>query len=300
MPSVTIDQVSKKYGEVTALNNISFEVEKGALFGLIGPDGSGKSSLFRILVTLLLADSGRAVVEGYDVVKDYMKIREISGYMPGKFSLYQDLSVEENLHFFATIFKTSIKENYHLIRDIYVQLEPFTHRKAGALSGGMKQKLALCCALIHRPSILFLDEPTTGVDVVSRVEFWDMLQRLKSEGITIMVSTAYMDEASRCDTIALINEGSILAMDSPQLISRSFGEPLWSAKHPRMFELMLALRDRPEVSSVYPSGEHHHLTLRGGVTTEALRTELIKAGFEGVMFAQIKPEVEDVFMKKMK
>lgn len=300
MPSVTIDQVSKKYGEVTALNSISFEVEKGALFGLIGPDGAGKSSLFRILVTLLLADSGRAVVEGYDVVKDYMKIREISGYMPGKFSLYQDLSVEENLHFFATIFKTSIKENYHLIRDIYVQLEPFKHRKAGALSGGMKQKLALCCALIHRPSILFLDEPTTGVDVVSRVEFWDMLQRLKSEGITIMVSTAYMDEASRCDTIALINEGSILAMDSPQLISRSFGEPLWSAKHPRMFELMLALRDRPEVSSVYPSGEHHHLTLHGGVTTEALKTELIKAGFEGVMFAQITPEVEDVFMKKMK
>lgn len=300
MPSVTIDQVSKKYGEITALNNISFEVEKGALFGLIGPDGAGKSSLFRILVTLLLADSGRAVVEGYDVVKDYMKIREISGYMPGKFSLYQDLSVEENLHFFATIFKTSIKENYHLIRDIYVQLEPFKHRKAGALSGGMKQKLALCCALIHRPSILFLDEPTTGVDVVSRVEFWDMLQRLKSEGITIMVSTAYMDEASRCDTIALINEGSILAMDRPQLISRSFGEPLWSAKHPRMFELMLALRDRPEVSSVYPSGEHHHLTLQGGVTTEALKTELIKAGFEGVMFAQIKPEVEDVFMKKMK
>jgi ABC-type multidrug transport system ATPase subunit len=300
MPSVTIDQVSKKYGEVTALNNISFEVEKGALFGLIGPDGAGKSSLFRILVTLLLADSGRAVVEGYDVVKEYMKIREISGYMPGKFSLYQDLSVEENLHFFATIFKTSIKENYHLIRDIYVQLEPFKHRKAGALSGGMKQKLALCCALIHRPSILFLDEPTTGVDVVSRVEFWDMLQRLKSEGITIMVSTAYMDEASRCDTIALINEGSILAIDSPELISRSFGEPLWSAKHPRMFELMLALRDRPEVSSVYPSGEHHHLTLHGGATTEALKNELSKSGFEGVMFEQITPEVEDVFMKKMK
>lgn len=300
MPSVTIDQVSKKYGEVTALNNISFEVEKGALFGLIGPDGAGKSSLFRILVTLLLADSGRAVVEGYDVVKEYMKIREISGYMPGKFSLYQDLSVEENLHFFATIFKTSIKENYHLIRDIYVQLEPFKHRKAGALSGGMKQKLALCCALIHRPSILFLDEPTTGVDVVSRVEFWDMLQRLKSEGITIMVSTAYMDEASRCDTIALINEGSILAIDSPELISRSFGEPLWSAKHPRMFELMLALRDRPEVNSVYPSGEHHHLTLHGGATIEALKNELSKSGFEGVMFEQITPEVEDVFMKKMK
>lgn len=300
MPSVTIDQVSKKYGEVTALNNISFEVEKGALFGLIGPDGAGKSSLFRILVTLLLADSGRAVVEGYDVVKDYMKIREISGYMPGRFSLYQDLSVEENLHFFATIFKTTIKENYHLIRDIYVQLEPFKHRKAGALSGGMKQKLALCCALIHRPSILFLDEPTTGVDVVSRVEFWDMLQRLKSEGITIMVSTAYMDEASRCDTIALINEGSILAMDSPELISRSFGETLWSAKHPRMFELMLALRDRPEVNSVYPSGEYHHLTLHGGATTEALKNELSKSGFEGVVFAQITPEVEDVFMKKMK
>lgn len=299
MPSVVIDQVSKKYADVTALKDISFEVEQGALFGLIGPDGAGKSSLFRILVTLLLADSGRATVEGYDVVKDYMRIREISGYMPGRFSLYQDLSVEENLQFFATIFNTSIQENYHLIKDIYVQLEPFRKRKAGALSGGMKQKLALCCALIHKPKVLFLDEPTTGVDVVSRVEFWDMLQRLKREGITIMVSTAYMDEASRCDTIALIHAGRILGIDSPEGISRDFGEPLWATRHADMYGLIQTLRTMPEVDRVYPSGEYHHLTLKQGAEPEQLLKGLAAKGYVLTDYRQVTPDVEDVFMKKM-
>jgi ABC-type multidrug transport system ATPase subunit len=238
-------------------------------------------------------------VEGYDVVKDYMRIREISGYMPGRFSLYQDLSVEENLQFFATIFNTSIQENYHLIKDIYVQLEPFRKRKAGALSGGMKQKLALCCALIHKPKVLFLDEPTTGVDVVSRVEFWDMLQRLKREGITIMVSTAYMDEASRCDTIALIHAGRILGIDSPEGISKGFGEPLWATRHTDMYGLMQALRNMPEVSRVYPSGEYHHLTLKAGTEPAQLLQALATNGYVLTDYRQVTPDVEDVFMKKM-
>ena len=299
MRSVLVDKISKQYGAVKALDQIAFEVQKGELFGLIGPDGAGKSSLFRILVTLLLADEGKAEVEGFDVVNDYMRIREISGYMPGRFSLYQDLSVEENLQFFATIFKTTIKENYHLIRDIYVQLEPFKDRKAGALSGGMKQKLALCCALIHRPQILFLDEPTTGVDVVSRVEFWDMLQRLKTEGITIMVSTAYMDEASRCDTIALMFDGKLLGIDTPAGIRNSFGEPLWAVKASDMYGLMAFLRKQPEVLRVYPSGEYHHFTLRGNLQPDDLRVRINENGFTGLEFRPANPSVEDVFMKKM-
>lgn len=299
MRSVLVDKISKQYGAVKALDQIAFEVQKGELFGLIGPDGAGKSSLFRILVTLLLADEGKAEVEGFDVVNDYMRIREISGYMPGRFSLYQDLSVEENLQFFATIFKTTIKENHHLIRDIYVQLEPFKDRKAGALSGGMKQKLALCCALIHRPQILFLDEPTTGVDVVSRVEFWDMLKRLKTEGITIMVSTAYMDEASRCDTIALMFDGKLLGINTPAGIRNSFGEPLWAVKASDMYGLMAFLRKQPEVLRVYPSGEYHHFTLRGNLQPDDLRARVTENGFTGLEFKPANPSVEDVFMKKM-
>jgi ABC-2 type transport system ATP-binding protein len=303
--SVVVKDVTKTYpvgkkDKLTALNHISFQVEKGQLFGLIGPDGAGKSSLFRIMITLLLADSGKVTVEGFDVVKDYMKIREISGYMPGRFSLYQDLSVEENLEFFATVFNTSIKENYELIRDIYVQLEPFKNRKAGALSGGMKQKLALCCALIHRPQILFLDEPTTGVDAVSRVEFWDMLQKLKSEGITILVSTAYMDEASRCDQIALINNGKILASDTPEGISSGFGEPLWAIKHADMYGLLNKLRMLKQVVAAYPSGEYHHLTVKSGVDISELISELEMQGAGNMVYHQVQPNVEDVFMKKMK
>ncbi|WP_298715519.1 ABC transporter ATP-binding protein, partial [Chitinophaga sp.] len=195
MQPIVVQNINKSYGEVQALRDISFTVEPGELFGLIGPDGAGKSTLFRILATLVLADKGNAFVNGMDVVKDYRAIRRQVGYMPGKFSLYQDLTVEENLHFFATIFNTTVKANYDMIRDIYEQIAPFKDRPAGKLSGGMKQKLALSCALVHRPAVLFLDEPTTGVDPVSRKEFWEMLQRLRDKGIPILVSTPYMDEA---------------------------------------------------------------------------------------------------------
>lgn len=216
--SISINDVTKNYGSICALDNVSFEVEKGELFGLIGPDGAGKTTLFRILTTLLVPDSGTATVEGLDAIKDYKRIRSIVGYMPGRFSLYQDLSVEENLEFFASIFGVDVKDNYDIIAPIYSQIEPFAKRRAGKLSGGMKQKLALSCALIHRPQVLFLDEPTTGVDAVSRSEFWNMLAGLKQYGISILVSTPYMDEAGRCDRIALINEGKILKIDTPENI----------------------------------------------------------------------------------
>lgn len=216
--SISINDVTKNYGSICALDNVSFEVEKGELFGLIGPDGAGKTTLFRILTTLLVPDSGTATVEGLDAIKDYKRIRSIVGYMPGRFSLYQDLSVEENLEFFASIFGVDVKDNYDIIAPIYSQIKPFAKRRAGKLSGGMKQKLALSCALIHRPQVLFLDEPTTGVDAVSRSEFWDMLAGLKQYGISILVSTPYMDEAGRCDRIALINEGKILKIDTPENI----------------------------------------------------------------------------------
>lgn len=216
--SISINDVTKNYGSICALDNVSFEVEKGELFGLIGPDGAGKTTLFRILTTLLVPDSGTATVEGLDAIKDYKRIRSIVGYMPGRFLLYQDLSVEENLEFFASIFGVDVKDNYDIIAPIYSQIEPFAKRRAGKLSGGMKQKLALSCALIHRPQVLFLDEPTTGVDAVSRSEFWDMLAGLKQYGISILVSTPYMDEAGRCDRIALINEGKVLKIDTPENI----------------------------------------------------------------------------------
>src|SRR5215212_2158474 len=229
MPSVVVENIMKRYGAkksiVSALQGISFEVDKGELFGIIGPDGAGKTSLFRILTTLLLPDGGSATVDGYDVVKDFKSIRKHVGYMPGRFSLYQDLTVEENLEFFATIFNTTIKENYELVKDIYEQIAPFKDRKAGKLSGGMKQKLALCCALIHRPSVLFLDEPTTGVDAVSRKEFWDMLKQLKQQGITILASTPYMDEASLCDRVALIQEGKLLSVNTPAGVINQFERP---------------------------------------------------------------------------
>src|SRR5579872_4075136 len=229
---IQLENITKTYdkGRVLAVKDISFSVEQGELFGLIGPDGAGKSTLFRILTTLLLADSGSATVNNLDVVKDYAKIRSSVGYMPGRFSLYQDLTIEENLQFFATVFGTTIKENYALIKDIYQQIEPFKDRRAGRLSGGMKQKLALCCALIHKPAVLFLDEPTTGVDVVSRKEFWEMLGRLKAEGITILVSTPYMDEAKLCDRVALVQKGNILSIDSPDGIVRQFPGELYGVR----------------------------------------------------------------------
>src|SRR6187431_440539 len=264
MPAVTLKNISKTYegGKLKAVNDISFDVEQGELFGLIGPDGAGKTSIFRILTTVLLPDKGQATVGGLDVVKEYRAIRNKVGYMPGKFSLYQDLTVAENLKFFATIFKTTIEENYNLIRDIYEQIKPFNNRPAGKLSGGMKQKLALCCALIHKPEVLFLDEPTTGVDAVSRKEFWEMLKQLKQQQITIMVSTPYMDEASLCDRIALIQNGNIMSLDTPQNIIARFPVPLYAVKSKDIYRLLKNFRSDPAVESCYAFGEYLHLTLK--------------------------------------
>jgi ABC-2 type transport system ATP-binding protein len=263
-PVINCQSLRKTYGkeQTVAVTDVSFSVNRAELFGLIGPDGAGKTSIFRILTTLLLPDGGTATVDGYDVVKDYKAIRGTVGYMPGRFSLYSDLTVEENLSFFATVFNTTIEENYTLIKDIYVQLEPFKDRRAGKLSGGMKQKLALCCALIHKPTVLFLDEPTTGVDAVSRKEFWEMLKRLKHQGITILVSTPYMDEANLCDRIALIQTGKILSIDTPENIVKSFGDKMYAVKADETYQLLLDLRVYQNTDSCYTAGEYLHLILK--------------------------------------
>ena len=258
--SIKVLNISKSYKALKAIDSVSFEVNKGELFGLIGPDGAGKTTLFRILTTLLLANEGTASVLDFDVVKDYKSIRNSVGYMPGKFSLYQDLTVEENLTFFATIFGTTIQENYDLIKDIYVQIEPFKNRRAGALSGGMKQKLALCCALIHAPKVLFLDEPTTGVDPISRKEFWEMLQRLKQKDITILVSTPYMDEASLCDRIALIQNGKVLKIDSPENIIQNYDKVIYDVATKNTHSLIHDLKNYQSQHSVYAFGEYAHYT----------------------------------------
>jgi ABC-2 type transport system ATP-binding protein len=301
MQSVVIENIVKTYRikktVVDALKGISFSVDKGEIFGIIGPDGAGKSSLFRILTTLLLADGGKASVDGFDVVKDYKQIRNCVGYMPGRFSLYQDLSVQENLEFFATIFNTSIEENYDLIKEIYQQIEPFKNRKAGQLSGGMKQKLALCCALIHKPSVLFLDEPTTGVDAVSRKEFWEMLHRLKEQGITILVSTAYMDEAGLCDRVALIQKGKILSVNTPAAITETFGKLLWAIKASEMFHLLNAIKDNPDVASCYPFGQYHHVVFKSQDNNQEKLEQIAKNGnYSQVEIHAIKPNIEDCFM----
>ena len=304
MQSVSVQHIIKTYGDkkqkTTALNDLSFDVGKGELFGIIGPDGAGKTSLFRILTTLLLADSGTATVEGLDVVKDYKAIRKQVGYMPGRFSLYQDLTVKENLDFFATIFNTSVEENYDLIKDIYSQIEPFKDRKAGKLSGGMKQKLALSCALIHRPTVLFLDEPTTGVDAVSRKEFWEMLKRLKEQGITILVSTPYMDEASLCDRVALIQTGSILSIDTPQQIVASFGQSMFAVRAKNMLHLLNDLKTFDAVANAYPSGIYHHVVMKNGGGADLLQQFLSKKQHSELEIVQGKPTIEDCFMQLMR
>jgi ABC-2 type transport system ATP-binding protein len=303
MNAVVVENIIKTYGkkkEVTALSDISFAVPQGELFGIIGPDGAGKTSLFRILTTLLLADSGKATVDGFDVVKDYKAIRNRVGYMPGKFSLYPDLSVEENLNFFATIFNASIEENYDLIKDIYVQIAPFKDRKAGKLSGGMKQKLALSCALIHRPSVLFLDEPTTGVDAVSRKEFWEMLKGLKKQGITILVSTPYMDEAGLCDRVALIQSGKILSINTPQGIVESFSKPLWAVKSSRMLSLLNELLQKDFVEDVYPFGEYHHVVMKDRSGESLLRQFIQDHNNENAVLQTTQPDIEDCFIALMK
>ena len=303
MSAVVVENIIKTYGkkkEVTALSDISFNVSQGQLFGIIGPDGAGKTSLFRILTTLLLPDSGKATVDGFEVVKEYKAIRKRVGYMPGKFSLYPDLSVEENLNFFATIFNTSIQENYDLIKDIYVQIEAFKDRKAGKLSGGMKQKLALSCALIHRPSVLFLDEPTTGVDAVSRKEFWEMLKGLKKQGITILVSTPYMDEAGLCDRVALIQNGKILSINTPQGIVNSFSKPLWAVKSTKMLSLLNELLQKDFVEDVYPFGEYHHVVMREKSGEPLLRQFIQEHNNEKAVLQATQPDIEDCFIALMK
>ena len=317
MPDIEINRISKSYGQTKALNDISFSVEKGELFGLIGPDGAGKSTLFRMLTTLLIPDEGEATVIGLDTVKDYRKIRREVGYMPGKFSLYPDLSVEENLNFFATVFNTTVADNYHLIRDIYEQIAPFKTRRAGNLSGGMKQKLALCCALVHEPKVLFLDEPTTGVDAVSRREFWEMLKRLKQQGITILVSTPYMDEASLCERIALIQTGNILKIDTPERIVQSYDKPLLAVRSRGFYALLQDLRQAEFTERVEPFGEYLHLTLRPATpsevsldrespfrqplrdTLDGIRTYLEERGHQDVVVERASATVEDVFLSLM-
>ncbi len=302
MLEVILQHIVKTYnkGTVKAVNDISFAVEKGELFGLIGPDGAGKTSIFRMLTTLLIPDGGQATVAGFDVVKDYKEIRKMVGYMPGRFSLYQDLTVEENLNFFATVFNTTVEENYELIKDIYIQLEPFKTRRAGKLSGGMKQKLALCCALIHRPEILFLDEPTTGVDTVSRKEFWEMLKRLKEQGITILVSTPYMDEATLCERIALIQEGNILSIDTPDAIIKQFPSDLFAIKSENMSMLLHDLRSISSVNSCNAFGEYHHITFKNNQVDETLFIQQLTAqSHVQLEMKKITPTIEDCFIKLM-
>lgn len=302
MKSIEVHHLSKTYGKkkekILAVDNVSFEVNPGEIFGLIGPDGAGKTSIFRMLTTVILPDSGSASIEGLDMVKDFKEIRKILGYMPGRFSLYQDLSVEENLEFFASIFNTTIEENYDLIKDIYVQIEPFKTRKAGKLSGGMKQKLALCCALIHKPKVLFLDEPTTGVDPVSRKEFWEMLKKLKTQGITMLVATPYMDEASLCDRIALIQNGKIMQVETPDNISNSFPDLLLEIKAGRTSEVLKVLQAFPKKKNVYAYGEFVHLTAETeNFSLNEIETFLRKKGFENIEINEVKATIEDSFIR---
>jgi len=299
--SISVQHISKNFKKVNAVDDISFEVKQGELFGLIGPDGAGKTTIFRILTTLLIADKGTATVLGYDVVRDYKKIRNSVGYMPGKFSLYQDLTVVENLTFFATIFGTTIEENYDLIKEIYVQIEPFKDRRAKDLSGGMKQKLALSCALIHKPTVLFLDEPTTGVDPVSRKEFWEMLKRLQEKGITILVSTPYMDEAALCDRIALIQDGKILEIDTPKEIIKHYPKSIFNIRATNMYQLIVELKNYEHQYSVYPFGAFVHYTdLRKVFDKTELKKYLESKGLVDVTIQKTQTTIEDTFMELAK
>ncbi|GEM68559.1 hypothetical protein SMI01S_21650 [Sphingobacterium mizutaii NBRC 14946 = DSM 11724] len=303
MDMVQVVDLVKTYnkGALTAVDHVDFSVKKGELFGLIGPDGAGKTSIFRILTTLLMPTEGAATVAGLDVVKEYKQIRKLVGYMPGKFSLYQDLTIEENLNFFASVFGTTVEENYDLIKDIYVQIEPFKDRRAGKLSGGMKQKLALCCALIHKPEVLFLDEPTTGVDVVSRKEFWEMLARLKDQGITILVSTPYMDEATLCERIALIQNGQILSVETPEEIIKQYPDPLYAIKANNMGKLLVDLRNNPNIKTCNAFGEYHHISFKEdqGHAKEMLLKSLENQNHQGLIIDDIQPNIEDCFINLM-
>jgi ABC-2 type transport system ATP-binding protein len=302
--AVVVDRLEKRFGQTIALNSVSFSIAPSELFGFVGPDGGGKTTLFRILATLLIPDQGSATVLGRDVVKDLWNLRTRIGYMPGRFSLYPDLSVYENLHFFASVFGTTIDKERPNIAPIYSQLEPFKDRRAAALSGGMKQKLALCCALVHRPEILLLDEPTTGVDAVSRREFWDLLAELKKAGMTIVVSTPYMDEADRCDRVALIQGGRLLAVDTPRRIAESFSRPLFAIHASRRYPALLALREAPHAHAVYPFGETiHYVDARTTERADAIAADvqafLASHGFADARVESTPPTVEDSFIAEM-
>jgi len=297
---IKVTSLNKSYGDIKALQDIDFEVEKGEIFGLIGPDGAGKTTLIRILTTLLLPDSGSAEVMGMDVIKNYRPLRRLFGYMPGRFSLYEDLTVEENLELFASIFGTTIKENYYLIEDIYKQIEPFKTRRAGKLSGGMKQKLALSCAMIHRPDVIFLDEPTTGVDPVSRREFWQMLNKLKHHGITIFVSTPYMDEASQCDRIALIQSGKILSIDTPNAIINQYEGDLYAIITSKKHDLLDDLRNYTNTKSVFLFGNYIHYTDKHDVLDKQdLMQYLEQLDHHNIEINKVEPTIEDCFLALM-
>jgi len=299
--NIKIDNISKNYDKVEALKNINLSIDSGELFGFIGPDGSGKTTLFRILTSLIIPDSGVATIGDFDVVEDYKKIRENTGYMPGRFSLYLDLTVEENLNFYASIFKTSLKENYDLIKDIYVQIEPFKKRRAGDLSGGMKQKLALSCALIHSPKLIILDEPTTGVDAVSRMEFWELLKKMQKRGITIIVSTPYMDEAALCDRVALMQKGNLLAVDTPDNIVSSYKGKLFAVSADNMHKLIYDMEKLKNASQVFRFGETIHITteIDNNAFTNYVNEELSIAGYNNIEVKRVKPIIEDCFLALM-
>lgn len=300
-PAIRAERLTKRFETITALDEVSFEVSPGELFGFIGPDAAGKTTLFRILATLLVPDGGHATVLGGDVVEDLWTIRSLLGYMPGRFSLYPDLSVEENVRFYASVFGTTFERERERIAPIYEQLEPFRRRRAGALSGGMKQKLALCCALVHRPEVLLLDEPTTGVDAVSRREFWDLLTDLRKSGLTIVVSTPYMDEAGRCDRVALMQEGTILTIDAPAAITASFDRPLLAVRARDRHRLLLDLRTLPHLHSLFPFGASVHYTdtrREQPIETiaEEVRASLRAAGHDDVVVEPAEATIEDSFM----
>lgn len=299
--SIRVENIEKYYRKEKALSRVSLEVQPGELFGLIGPDGAGKTTLFRILSTLLLPQTGQAWLNEMHVVKEYKAIRRILGYMPGRFSLYQDLTIEENLQFFASIFNVKFDADFPLIRDIYAQIAPFRKRQAGKLSGGMKQKLALCCALVHKPEILLLDEPTTGVDAVSRNEFWKMLSALKKEGITIMVSTPYMDEANRCDRVGLIQKGSIMQIDTPDNIVQAFHKNIFAIKSPDLYQVLLALKNNPGTHAVYPFGQTlHYVPAADQTGLSAVQHHLKNSGIPDFDFQPIQPDIEDCFIELMR
>jgi ABC-type multidrug transport system ATPase subunit len=299
VPVIESNGVYKSFGKTRALNDISFTVNESEIFGFIGPDGAGKTTLFRIITTLLIPDNGEIKVLGMNSISGFKELRKNIGYMPGRFSLYQDLSVEENLNFYATVFGTTVKENYDLISDIYSHIEPFKKRLAGKLSGGMKQKLALSCALIHKPKILVLDEPTTGVDAVSRLEFWVMLEKLKKHNITIIVSTPYMDEAMRCNRVALIQSGKILAIDRPDKIKEGFTRKLFKVKATDKFKLITSLRKYPETNTAWLFGDSVHLTLKEDKIDDSLSIFLRNEGITNPVVEEAGAGIEDRFLELM-